>query len=124
MLTKQIIIEVLGMEENDFEDDTPCSFQEATRKLNAFKKKAKAKYRQAIKIHHPDKGGDNEICLKIQEVYDQIKKMEVKRIIPNPMPFSFNMAGGSIVIITGTNSSTSTVSGSSGATFFQMMYKL
>jgi bifunctional non-homologous end joining protein LigD len=44
--------------------------------------KVKKKFYQLAKIHHPEKGGDNETFLKIIEAYNAIKKsLEIEQII-------------------------------------------
>ena len=49
---------------------------------NSDKKIIKIAYRKLVNIHHPDKGGDKEIFIKIQKAYEELssgKLVEVKK---------------------------------------------
>lgn len=57
---------------------------------NASQEEIKKKYRELVKKHHPDVGGDTELFKKINEAYEILKDPVKRQQYDNPVQHQFN----------------------------------
>jgi hypothetical protein len=68
--------------------------------LKELKQNIKAKYRELALKYHPDKGGDHERMLELNNAYKQLMKLKLGMSRPQPtfsMTFSFSGTGTATV---------------------------